>query len=97
MRTPLVIIAVLIVVLLGISIVFEDEDAPAAPPAAPLSVIAHRVEDLRDLKFKELPKPVEVTGAQAKLFVKDLATPALVMPDLKSGERKGRIALTVLT
>jgi hypothetical protein len=36
---------------------------------------------------------VEVTGAQAKLYVKDMAKPALVMTDLKSGVQKGQVAL----
>jgi len=40
---------------------------------------------------------LEIKGAQAKLYVKDLATPALVMDDLKSGVQKGQIALAVLT
>ncbi len=40
---------------------------------------------------------LEVAGAQAKLYVKDLATPALVMDDLKSGVQKGQLALWVLT
>ena len=34
-----------------------------------------------------------VTGAQAKLYVKDMGTPALVMDDLKSGARSGQVAL----
>jgi hypothetical protein len=34
-----------------------------------------------------------VTGAQAKLYVKDMDQPALVMDDLKSGIQKGPIAL----
>jgi len=38
-----------------------------------------------------------VTGAQAKLYVKDLDKPALVMSDLKSGIQKGQVALAVLT
>ena len=38
-----------------------------------------------------------VAGAQAKLYVKDMDTPALVMGDLKSGVQKGRLALYVLT
>jgi hypothetical protein len=38
-----------------------------------------------------------VTGAQAKLYVKDMTTPALVMDDLKSGVQKGQVALYVLT
>jgi hypothetical protein len=40
---------------------------------------------------------LEVTGAQAKLYVKDLDKPALVMSDLKSGIQKGQVALAVLT
>ena len=40
---------------------------------------------------------IEIAGAQARLYVKDMATPALVMSDLKSGVRNGRVALTVLT
>lgn len=40
---------------------------------------------------------LELTGAQAKLFVKDMEKPALVMNDLKSGNQKGQLALAVLT
>ncbi len=40
---------------------------------------------------------LEVTGAQAKFYVRDMDTPALVMSDLKSGVRKGQVALYVLT
>lgn len=40
---------------------------------------------------------LEITGAQAKLFVKDMDKPALVMNDLKSGNQKGQVALAVLT
>jgi hypothetical protein len=39
---------------------------------------------------------VEVAGAQAKLYVKDMTTPALVMDDLKSGAKEGQLALYVL-
>jgi len=51
----------------------------------------------------EIPKDVwfhlrlEVTGAQAKLYVSDMDKPALVMTDLKSGVQKGQVALYVLT
>lgn len=38
-----------------------------------------------------------VTGAQAKLYVKNMETPALEMDDLKSGIQKGQVALAVLT
>jgi hypothetical protein len=40
---------------------------------------------------------LEVVGAQARLYVKDMITPALVMNDLKSGVQKGQVALAVLT
>jgi len=42
---------------------------------------------------------LEVTGAQAKLYVKNMdnAKPALVMNDLKSGIQKGQLALYTLT
>ena len=39
---------------------------------------------------------LEVVGAQAKLYVKDMDKPALVMSDLKSGVQKGQLALWVL-
>jgi hypothetical protein len=51
----------------------------------------------------DIPKGVwfhlrlEVAGAQAKLYVKDLDEPALVMDDLKTGIQKGQLALFVLT
>jgi hypothetical protein len=51
----------------------------------------------------DIPKDVwfhlrlEVTGAQAKLYVKDMDKPALVMDDLKSGVQKGQLALYTLT
>lgn len=40
---------------------------------------------------------LEVTGAQARLFVKDMKQPALVIDDLKSERRQGQLALYVLT
>ena len=40
---------------------------------------------------------LEVVGAQAKLYVKDMEKPALVMNDLKSGVQKGQVAFSVLT
>ena len=50
----------------------------------------------------DIPKDVwfhlrlEVVGAQAKFYVKDMDKPALVMNDLKSGVQKGQVALAVL-
>lgn len=40
---------------------------------------------------------LEVTGAQAKLYVKEMDKPALIMSDLKSGVQKGQLALFDLT
>ena len=40
---------------------------------------------------------LEVSGARARLFVKDMEKPVLVMDDLKSGLQKGQVALAVLT
>ena len=40
---------------------------------------------------------LEVTGAQAKLYVSDMAKPALVMDDLKTGVETGQLALHDLT
>lgn len=40
---------------------------------------------------------VEIAGAQAKFFVKDMEKPALVMDDLKTGNRGGQVGLAVLT
>jgi hypothetical protein len=51
----------------------------------------------------DIPKDVwfhlrlEVVGAQAKFYVKDMDKPALVMNDLKSGVQRGQVALAVLT
>jgi hypothetical protein len=38
-----------------------------------------------------------VAGAQARLYVQDTTTPALEMPDLKSGLQRGQVALASLT
>ncbi|HVE57347.1 MAG TPA: hypothetical protein VNB22_11010 [Pyrinomonadaceae bacterium] len=40
---------------------------------------------------------LEVAGAQAKFYVKDMNKPVLVMDDLKTGVQKGSVALAVLT
>lgn len=51
----------------------------------------------------DIPKDVwfhlrlELAGAQARLYVKDMERPALVMNDLKTGIQKGQVALAVLT
>uniref|UniRef100_Q01VM4 3-keto-disaccharide hydrolase domain-containing protein n=1 Tax=Solibacter usitatus (strain Ellin6076) TaxID=234267 RepID=Q01VM4_SOLUE len=40
---------------------------------------------------------LEVAGARAKLYVKEMDKPVLIMNDLKSGIQKGQVALAVLT
>lgn len=40
---------------------------------------------------------IAVRGPEARLFVQDTASPALVMDDLKSGHQTGAVALAVLT
>jgi hypothetical protein len=67
MRTPLAVMAVLLVALLGIAaITGGDDEAPAQPAHASVPVIAHRVEALRGLRFTALPKPVPVSAATAR-------------------------------
>jgi hypothetical protein len=59
--------AVLAAGLLGLWFVTEDDgEAPAAPAAAPVDVIARRVEALRDLRFERVPPAEPVTPAQAQ-------------------------------
>jgi hypothetical protein len=66
MRTPLTVMAVLAAALCGLWLATEDGGSEPAPAAAPVAAIADRVEALRDLRFDELPEPVEVTGDQAR-------------------------------
>ncbi|HET9740947.1 MAG TPA: hypothetical protein VFP78_22740, partial [Solirubrobacteraceae bacterium] len=65
MRTPLTIIAALIAGLLGLWALTDGEDGAAAPAAAPVDVIARRVEALRSLRFTRLPEPVTVGPREA--------------------------------
>jgi hypothetical protein len=67
MGTPLAVIAVLLVLLLGLSALTGGEDeAPAQPARAPVAVIAQRVEALRGLRYTSLPKPVPVSAQTAR-------------------------------
>jgi len=70
MRTPLTVMAVLFVALLGLSFLTEGGDEPpsatAQPPAAPVETIARRVEELREQQFEELPVPERVSPEQAQ-------------------------------
>jgi hypothetical protein len=67
MRTPFAVMAVLLVALLGLWFATEDESEQApAPAAAPVDVIASRVEALRHLRFEQLPEPLEVSAEQAR-------------------------------
>jgi hypothetical protein len=65
-RTPLTIIAALIAALLGLWALTDGEEGAAAPAAAPVDVIARRVEALRALRFTRLPEPVTVGPREAE-------------------------------
>jgi hypothetical protein len=67
MRTPFVVMAVLVVALLGGWFAAEDGgEATREPAAAPVDVIARRVEALRHLRFSSIPEPATVTAEQAR-------------------------------
>jgi hypothetical protein len=71
MRTPLTVMAVLAVALFGLSLATGGTDEGAEEPAAasepaPVRVIAARVEELRELRFRQLPRPVPVEPEQAR-------------------------------
>jgi hypothetical protein len=71
MRTPLVVMAVLGVALLGLDLAFGESGGSPSPrsrePApAPVATIAHRVEALRRLRYRRIPVPQRVSGAQAR-------------------------------
>jgi hypothetical protein len=67
MRTPFAVILVLLAGLLAVGFLTEEDGETTAPPAAaPVDVIAKRVEALRRLRFDELPEPVAVTAEQAR-------------------------------
>src|SRR5918992_278220 len=72
MRTPLTIIAELVVALYGLwaagsgSDSGSSEEPAATPGTAPVPAIAARVEALRGLSFDRVPRPVAVTPEQAQ-------------------------------
>jgi hypothetical protein len=57
---------VLAVALTGLWFVTEDSGTEPLPAAAPVGVIAARVEELRALRFEQVPRPLAVTGEQAR-------------------------------
>jgi hypothetical protein len=61
---PLAITAVLLAVLIPIGFLTEDPVSEAS--STPFAVIAERVERLRGERFRELPRPLRVTAAQAQ-------------------------------
>ena len=69
MRTPFVVIALLLAVLVPLAFVTEDDgegDAAKTEPTAPIATIAERVETLRGLRFDTVPKPERVDAEQAR-------------------------------
>src|SRR3954465_8908650 len=71
MRTPFTVGLVLLAILLVAGFAFDSDDT-AAPkqaktePATPIATIERRVEQIRDLRFRSLPRPQTVRPAQAK-------------------------------
>jgi hypothetical protein len=71
MRTPLTVMAVLAALLIALALLTGSDDDEQATESAnrqpePVRVIAARVEDLRDLTFERVPRPVPVTREQAR-------------------------------
>ena len=70
MSTPLTVCLVLLVLLLGAGFAFDSDEpaerAPKATPATPIATLERRVEEIRDLRFRTLPTPQEVTPKQAQ-------------------------------
>jgi hypothetical protein len=70
MGTPFTVSLVLLALLLGAAFALDDGDSGGAGPeaerSAPIATIERRVERIRDLRFRTLPRPQEVSPAQAK-------------------------------
>jgi hypothetical protein len=70
MGTPFTVSLVLLVLLLGAGFAFDSDEpakrAPQAAPATPIATLEARVEAIRELRFRSLPKPAEVTPKQAQ-------------------------------
>ncbi len=70
MGTPFTVTLVLLAILVGAGFAFDSEEPPepAAPPApaVPIATLERRVEQIRDLRFKTLPQPEEVSPKQAQ-------------------------------
>jgi hypothetical protein len=69
MRTPFVVSLVLLAVLLAAGFAFDSDAKPKrakAAPAAPIATIERRVEQIRELRFRSLPRPQTVSPAQAR-------------------------------
>src|SRR6185436_8596738 len=71
MRTPFTVGLVLLAILLVAGFAFDSGEKPApqrakTEPATPIATIERRVEAIRDLRFRSLPRPQTVSPAQAK-------------------------------
>jgi hypothetical protein len=69
MGTPFTVALVLLAMLLGAGFAFDSDDTaskPKAAPGLPIATLEARVEAIRQLRFRSLPKPAEVSPAQAQ-------------------------------
>ena len=65
MSSPLGIVVIVFLALLGLSFAIGGEEPPA-PAAAPVALIAERVEALRGRRFKTVPRAVTVSPERAR-------------------------------
>jgi hypothetical protein len=67
MGTPFTVALVLLAILLGAGFAFDSgEPAPKPARSLPIATLEARVEAIRSLRFRSLPKPAEVSAAEAK-------------------------------
>ena len=70
MGTPFTVALVLLAILVGAGFALDsgDSEQPAAkpPPATPIATLERRVEQIRELRFKTLPRPQVVSPQQAQ-------------------------------
>lgn len=57
---------VVFALLAGLAVLTGDGGEPAGPPPTPVATVAERVEELRDLRFDEVPEAERVAPAQAR-------------------------------
>jgi hypothetical protein len=65
-RLPLAIIGVLLAILVPVGFATDKRPDAAAAPTAPVATIARRVEAIRGLRYRSVPKPLRISAVQAR-------------------------------